>query len=311
MNRFPALTVPVLRVVVTLILVGLAVLACLGLWRRYEEDPWTRDGRVQADIVQVAPDVSGPVSRVFVHDDQQVAVGDPLFEIDRQRFELAVARAESALAVQQTQAAQARREMNRDRALGDLVAAEERERSTDKVERLADEIAQARVALNVARLDLKRSVVRAGVAGKIANFDMRPGDYAVAGHPAVAIVDSGSIRITGYFEETKLPRIHPGDRVRIRLMGERDAIDGHVASIAGGIEDRERQSSPNMLANVNPNFTWVRLAQRIPVRIAIDRVPAGQALIVGRTATVEVVPTRAAPAPTPSSSATPTTGAGQ
>ncbi|MET4897065.1 HlyD family secretion protein [Sphingomonadaceae bacterium jetA1] len=287
----------ILRVIVTLALVLLAVALCHALWLRYEEDPWTRDGRVQADIVQIAPDVAGPISRVFVKDNQQVSVGTPLFEIDQKRFMLAVARAKAALAAQETQAAQARRELARDRVLGELVAAEQREQSLDKLERLESAVAEARVALDSARLDLERSTVRSSVDGMVSNFDLRPGDYAVAGHAVLAIVDRTSLRITAYFEETKLPRVRVGDRVRARLMGEDRYIYGHVASIAGGIEDRERRAGANMLADVNPTFTWVRLAQRIPVRIAIDRVPRGMALIAGRTATVEVLPPPVAPAP--------------
>ncbi|WP_298808687.1 HlyD family secretion protein [uncultured Sphingomonas sp.] len=280
----------ILRVTVTLLLVVAAILLCHALWQRYEQAPWTRDGRVQADIVQIAPDVAGPIARVFVKDDQQVTVGTPLFEIDQKRFRLAVARAEAALAAQTTQAAQARRELARDRALGELVAAEQREQSLDKLERLESAVAEARVALDSARLDLQRSVVRSAVDGTVSNFDLRPGDYAVAGHAVLAIVDKASLRITAYFEETKLPRVHVGDPVRARLMGEQGYILGHVTSIASGIEDRERRAGANMLADVNPTFTWVRLAQRIPVRVAIDRVPRGLALIAGRTATVEVMP---------------------
>jgi len=101
-------------------------------------------------------------------------------------------------------------------------------------------------------------------------------------------VDSGSIHVDGYFEETKLPRIRAGDPARVRLMGERAQIGGHVESIAGGIADRERSDAPGQPANVNPTFAWVRLAQRVPVRIALDRVPEGMALVPGRTATVWV-----------------------
>lgn len=279
-----------LRVSITLAFVVAAAILCHALWRQYEEEPWTRDGRVQADIVQIAPDVAGPIARVFVKDDQRVTVGTPLFEIDQKRFRLAVARAQAALAAQTTQAAQARRELVRDRALGELVAAEQREQSLDKLERLESAVAEARVALDSARLDLQRSVVRSTVDGTVSNFDLRPGDYAVAGHAVLAIVDKASLRITAYFEETKLPHVRVGDPVRARLMGEQGYILGHVVSIASGIEDRERRAGANMLADVNPTFTWVRLAQRIPVRVAIDRVSSGLALIAGRTATVEVMP---------------------
>ena len=284
-----------LRVAVTLMVVALAGFAGQRLWAHYEQDPWTRDGRVRADVVQVAPDVSGLVTSVLVRDNQQVTVGTPLFEVDRPRYRLAVAQAQAAVAAQQVQLAQARREARRNQSLGDLVAGEVREQSMAKVAQLDASLAQARTALDTARLNLARTMVRASVAGTVTNLELRPGDYASAGHPEFAIIDRSSLHIIGYFEETKLPRIHVGDPVQIRLMGEKSTIAGHVQSIAGGIEDRDRNSGANLLANVNPTFSWVRLAQRIPVRITIDRLPAGIALVVGRTATVEILPP-AAPA---------------
>ncbi|GAA0674428.1 RND family efflux transporter MFP subunit [Sphingomonas insulae] len=285
------------RVVVTLVVVALALLAGRRLWAHYETEPWTRDGRVRADIVQVAPDVSGLVTDVLVRDNQPVAVGTPLFRVDRPRYRLAVAQAAAAVAEQAAQLAQARREAQRNRTLGDLVAGEVREQGDAKVAQLAAALDQARVALATARLNLSRTEVRASVAGTVSNLDLRPGDYATAGHPEFAIIDRGSLHIIGYFEETKLPRIRIGDPVRVRLMGEARDIVGHVQSIAGGIEDRDRSAGANLLANVNPTFSWVRLAQRIPVRVAIDRMPAGETLVVGRTATVEVMPrTAGAPA---------------
>ncbi|WP_066780266.1 HlyD family efflux transporter periplasmic adaptor subunit [Sphingomonas sp. CCH5-D11] len=286
----------VLRVLVTLSLVALAVIAAQRLWVHYEEEPWTRDGRVGADVVQVAPDVSGLVTTVFVSDNQVVAAGTPLFEVDRSRYRLAVDRAQAAIAAQRVELAQARSEARRDRSLGELVAGETREQNHSRVARLEASLAQAGVALSTARLDLARTIVRAGVAGTVTNLDLRPGDYATAGHPEFAIIDRGSLHVVGYFEETKLPRIHVGDPAHVRLMGEQAVILGHVQSVAGGIENRDSSEGANLLANVNPTFSWVRLAQRIPVRIAIDRMPTGTRLVVGRTATVEVVPRHAPPA---------------
>ncbi|WP_271300526.1 efflux RND transporter periplasmic adaptor subunit [Sphingomonas sp. CV7422] len=289
MTLHPSLRVT-LRIGVTLALVLLAVVAGRRLWDHYETEPWTRDGRVRADIVQVTPDVSGLVTEVLVRDNQPVAAGTPLFRVDRPRYRLAVAQAETAVAAQRVLLAQARREAQRNRTLGDLVAGEVREQGDAKVAQLATALSQAQIALATARLNLARTEVRASVAGTVSNLDLRPGDYATAGHPEFAIIDRGSLHIIGYFEETKLPRVHVGDPVRVRLMGDDQAITGHVQSIAGGIEDRDRSAGANLLANVNPTFSWVRLAQRIPVRVAIDRLPRGAMLVVGRTATVEVMP---------------------
>jgi multidrug resistance efflux pump len=279
----------ILRVLVTLAIVLAAYFVGEALWRHYETDPWTRDGRISADVVQVAPDVSGLVSEVLVHDNQQVRAGTPLFIIDRPRYQLAVQQAQAAMAAQRVLIAQAQREARRNRALGDLVPAEEREQGDAKVAQLRAELAKLQVQLETARLNLARTEVRSGVDGTITNFDLRPGDYATAGRPEFAIIDRKSIHAVGYFEETKLPRINPGDRVQVHLMGENRIIEGHVQSIASGIDDRDRSAGDKLLPNVNPTFNWVRLAQRVPVRITLDRVPAGLSLVVGRTATVNVI----------------------
>lgn len=286
-----------LRIGITLLVVAAALWVGTRLWDAYETEPWTRDGRVRADVVQVAPDVSGLVTQVLVHDNQQVTAGTPLFLVDRPRFELAVREARAALAAQQAQLAQARREVARNATLDDLVPAEQREQAAARVSTLAAGVAQARVALDKARLDLSRTAVVARVDGTISNLSLRPGDYASAGKPVFAIIDRRSIHIVGYFEETKLPRIHVGDPVEAVMMGTDTPIRGHVESIAGGIEDRDRTEGATLLPNVNPTFSWVRLAQRIPVRIAIDRVPAGVPLVSGRTTTVQVLPAVAATSP--------------
>jgi multidrug resistance efflux pump len=137
-------------------------------------------------------------------------------------------------------------------------------------------------------LNLARTTVRATVHGIVTNLDLHPGDYIAAGTQAMALVDTDSLRVEGYFEETKLGGIHLGDPVVVHLMGEPRALHGRVDSIAAGINDSERTNTSNLLPNVNPTFSWVRLAQRIPVRVKLGQVPAGISLIVGRTATVTV-----------------------
>jgi RND family efflux transporter MFP subunit len=277
------------RVAATLSLAVAAAAAGLHLWHHYRETPWTRDGRVRADLVQVAPDVSGLVDSVGVHDNQSVERGDVLFTIDRARHRLAVAQAQATVDGLRAQIEQGRREDRRNAALGDLVAAEVREQTTTRLDQLKASLLNATAALETARLNLARTEVTAPVSGWVTNLDLRPGAYATAGRPALVVVDRQSVHVLGYFEETKIARIRPGDPVHVRLLGETHELEGHVDSIAAGIEDRERQASPNMLANVNPTFNWVRLAQRIPVRIHLDRVPADTRLIMGRTATVEIV----------------------
>ena len=138
----------------------------------------------------------------------------------------------------------------------------------------------------MAALNLDRTEVRAPTDGYLSDVTIRVGDYVSPGRPVMALVDGASLRVEGYFEETKMPHLHVGQAVEVKLMGEDAPIRGHISSISPAIEDRERGPSATMLPNVNPTFSWVRLAQRIPVRIALDKVPHGLALIVGRTASV-------------------------
>jgi len=277
------------RMTLTLLLVLAAVLVAIWLWHRYERDPWTRDGHVRADIVRVTPDVSGLVTQVSVRDNQHVEPGDLLFVVDRPRFRLALGQAQAAIQSARATLNQARREAARDLALGDLVAKETHEQNVARVATAAAALAQAQSNRDQAALNLQRTLVRATVSGTITNLDLHPGDYVAAGQQALALVDDGSIRVEGYFEETKLPQIRIGQRARVLLMGDAAPMEGHVDGIAAGISDTERSNTGNLLPNVNPTFTWVRLAQRIPVRIKLDRVPAGTRLIAGRTATVTIL----------------------
>jgi len=276
------------RTLVTLAVVAAAVWAGLRLWDHYELEPWTRDGRVRANVVQIAPDVSGLVTAVPVEDNQSVAAGAMLFEVDRARYTLALRQAESALTATKVALTQAQRENARNVDLGNLISQELREQTATRVEAAQANVAQANVALDAARLNLERAQVRAPTAGLVTNLDMRTGSYAQAGRAALALVDAKSFYVEGYFEETKLPRIHVGDRVRVTPMGG-VRLDGTVESIAAGIADRDRSVGANLLPSVNPTFNWVRLAQRIPVRVKLDPLAAGTRLVAGETVTVQVV----------------------
>lgn len=277
------------RVGITLAVTAAAVYAGWQLWRHYEVEPWTRDGRVKAYVVQVAPDVTGLVTQVHVHDNQQVKAGEPLFEIDRARFDLALRQAEAAVEAAQAALAQALRENKRNTELNDLVSQETREQGQTRTDQARATLAQAIVNRDTAKLNLERTHIVASVDGVVTNLDLRVGGYASASRPVMAVVDRNSFYVEGYFEENKLPGIHLGDSVAVTLMGVRQPIEGHVESFAEGITDRDRSIGPNMLPNVNPTFNWVRLAQRIPVRVAIDRVPAEVRLVAGQTATVKVL----------------------
>jgi multidrug resistance efflux pump len=274
---------------VTLLVVASAVFGAHWLWVRYNRDPWTRDGRLRADVVLVSPDINGLVKSVAVKDGQKVRAGDTLFVIDRPRYQLALEQADAAIAADEAQLAQAQREARRNKALGDLATAEQSEETDAKALTIKAQLDGAKVARDTAQLNLDRTIIRSTVNGVVTNLELQPGDYATVGHQVMAVVNTDSLYADGYFEETKLPVIQVGDKAIVHLMGVDADLHGTVESIAAGIEDRERGSSGNELANINPTFSWVRLAQRIPVRIKLEGVPADVRLIAGRTATVSIL----------------------
>ncbi len=276
------------QILLTLIVV---VVAALVLWRivnYYMFAPWTRDGHVRADVIQVAPDVGGLITSVQVVDNQQVKQGQTLFVIDQARYALALRLAQAALEQREATLAQAKREYTRNRTLGNLVASETLEESRTRVEQGEAAAADAQVQVDTARLNLQRTTIVSPVDGYLNDRAPRVGEYVSAGRAVLSIVDMHSFRVDGYFEETKLHGIHIGQPVDIDVMGEPRMLRGHVQSIVAAIEDRDRTQSSNLLPNVNPAFSWVRLAQRIPVRVALDEVPDDFRMIAGRTATVSV-----------------------
>ena len=277
-----------LRLTVTVVMVALAFFGGRWLWIKYNRDPWTRDGRLRADVVEASPDINGLVTTIMIKEGQPVRIGDTLFIVDRDRYELALGQAEAAVAADEAQLAQAEREAKRNRGLDTLVTTEQSEETDSKVLALRAQLDGARVSRNIAKLNLTRTVIKATVNGIVTNLELQPGDYATVGRQVLAIVNTDSIYADGYFEETKLPAIQVGDRATVHLMGVDKDLGGTVESVAAGITDRERGASGNALANINPTFSWVRLAQRIPVRIRLDRPPAGVRLIAGRTVTVSI-----------------------
>ena len=276
------------RSAATLFLIALSVFVVMWMWNHYERSPWTRDGRVRADVVRVTPDIGGLVTSVAVRDNETVRVGELLFVIDRPRYTLALQQAEAAVTSARAVLAQAQREATRDVALGDLVATEEHEQNVAKVQTARAALDEALSARETARLNLRRTQVHASVNGRVTNLDLHPGDYVAAGQQAMALIDSDSLRVEGYFEETKLPLIRLGAPVKVHLMGEARDLRGVVESIAPGIDDKTRGNAGNLMPSIEPTFSWVRLAQRIPVRIRLTDVPRDVRLIAGRTATVTI-----------------------
>jgi RND family efflux transporter MFP subunit len=277
------------RALLTLFVVLVAIVAGWQLWSYYMLEPWTRDGRVRADVVTVAADVSGLISDVFVHDNEKVSRGQQLFRIDQRRFQYALDQAKADVASQQTNLDQTKRDLVRSKSLTNVAITQQQ---VEKAQQAAD-VAQAQLdaanaTLEVARLNLERSTVVAPVNGIVTNFDLLPGRYVNAGMAVFALIDSDTFRVEGYFEETKLRRIRVGEDATVKLIGDPRVLSGHVESIAYGIEDQNRSTSSDLLAFVNPTFNWVRLAQRIPVRIKLSDVPPDLLLVAGRTATVSI-----------------------
>ncbi|MDT8906861.1 MULTISPECIES: HlyD family secretion protein [Pseudomonas] len=277
------------RVAVTLSVVAVAIFAGFHLWQYYMLTPWTRDARIRADVVVIAPDVSGWVRELKAVDNQQVKAGDLLLSIDRERFEAAVEKARAVVQTRQQQLNLREHEASRRAALGpQAISAELRENAQINAGIARGELREAQAEAKVAELNLARSQVLAPRGGHITNLRLAEGNYVNAGQPVMALIDDSTFYVQAYFEETKLPRIRVGDPVKVWLMSAGHALEGHVESISRGITDRNTNPDTQLLAEVEPTFNWVRLAQRIPVRIKLDKVPEGVTLSAGMTASVQV-----------------------
>lgn len=276
--------------IVTAVLLVIALAVGRNLWVHYMDEPWTRDGRVRADIVNVAADVSGAVVSLPVADNQLVKKGDVLMRIDPAHYAVAVEQAEAAVAARRAEWQMRKQDAARRADMDSLVVSKESRENASQSATSAEALyRQAVAALDAAKLNLSRTTVVAPVDGYVTNLSVHRGDYATAGTPKLAIVDSHSFWVYGYFEETKLPRVRVGDAAEMKLMSG-GTLKGHVESIARGIYDRDNPQSRELVADVNPTFNWVRLAQRVPVRIHIDEVPADVLLAAGTTCTVVVTP---------------------
>jgi multidrug resistance efflux pump len=278
------------RVTLTLVVLTSAGVLGYDLARYYLYSPWTRDARVTADVITVAPDVSGYVTDVRVRNNQSVKKGDVLFVIDQERYRFALADAEATVAARLAAYEMLRQQFQRRAKL--TVSVVITEEALDNIRHQTDQAAaahkQATASRDIAALNLKRTEVHAAVNGFVTNLNLKQGDYAVQGKPAVALIDSDSYRVDAYFEETKVAQIRTGSPVDIRLMDGAATLHGRVDSIARGITDQDNRDGPQLLANVNPTFTWVRLAQRIPVRIHLTEVPPDVLISAGMTCTVVI-----------------------
>jgi len=277
-------------------LITLVVLVAAGalgwaMWDAYVGVPWTRDGTVRAYVVTMAPQIAGQIVELPVADNQFVHKGDLLMVIDPTNYRIAVSLADAAVQQAQANAQNAEREAKRRQELTTLaVTVEEKQTYATSAVAAQAQYQQAVANLDQARVNLQRTEIRSPVNGWVTNLLTQLGDYANVGENVISLVDADSFWIDGYFEETNLEPIQVGDPASIKLMGYSQIVRGHVGSIARGINVANAQPNGQGLATVNPIFTWVRLAQRIPVRVHIDEVPEGVVLAAGMTATVQIDP---------------------
>jgi multidrug resistance efflux pump len=277
---------------ITLGTVAVAAFLAWATWQIYMGTPWTRDGTVRAYVVTMAPEVAGRIVKVAVADNQFVHKGEVLFEIDPADYRIALEQAQAQAQRDGAALAYARENENRKASL-----AKEGWASTDIYQQTTSTLHQSegivaldKAAIAKAQLDLGRTVIRSPVNGYVTNLLTQLGDYATVGQKLISVVDTDSFWVDGYFEETSLGRIHEGDQATVKLMGYSQLVRGHVGGVARGINIPNAQPDQAGLASVNPIFTWVRLAQRVPVRIHIDQVPDGVRLVAGMTATVQIDP---------------------
>jgi multidrug resistance efflux pump len=280
----------VLRYVATGVLVVAALLAARHGWRIYMTSPWTRDGMVRVQVANVAPQISGQIVEVRTYDNQQVHKGDVLYVIEKFDFEVALDNAKATILNREADLAVKRAQNARRAALTTLSTSIEEKQVFDGNAKMAEAaLASAKAGFSQAEINLQRTEVRSPVDGYVTNLLMRVGDFARAGTPNLAVIDEHSYWIDAYFEETKLANIHVGDPVEATLLSFQAPISGRIESITGGISAANAANSTQGLPNVDPIFTWVRLAQRIPVRIKIEQIPPGVALVAGMTCSVSVV----------------------
>jgi len=280
-----------LRYLVTLGAIAVAGYTLSVMFEEYLFHPWTRDGHVRAQVVKITPRISGPIVELPISDNQLVHKGDLLFKIDPRTYALAVEQAEAKLKQAQASALVSLDQATRARDLHtrDKGAISEqslvRKENNLLVSNADVEVAEAN--LHATQLDLEFTEVRAPVDGYVTNLKLRYGTQTVANQPALALIDSNSFWVYGFFKETQIRNVRPGNKTVIKLMTYPDQpLDGIVESTGWGISQQDGQSDADLLPTINPTFDWIRLAQRIPVRIRLTRIPEDVELRVGTTASV-------------------------
>ncbi|MCP1437143.1 RND family efflux transporter MFP subunit [Erwinia persicina] len=275
----------------TLIFFAAALCAGWWLWNFYMQSPWTRDGKVRAELVNITPQVSGRIETLLVKDNQFVTKGTPLLTLDAEPYRIAVLNAEAQLTKAQADLLKAQHESRRRQSLPrNVISAEDLDAAELNAKSLAAAAKAAQAQLEQARWNLTQTQIAAPTDGWISNLVVRPGNYATSGTPVFALVDSHSFYVMGYFEETKLRHIRPGYRATVRLYSDNRVLHGEVESIGRAIYDQSVESDSSLIPDIKPNVPWVRLAQRVPVRIRLAAWPKDLPLVAGTTCTITVAP---------------------
>ncbi|CCK17083.1 Fusaric acid resistance protein fusE [Cronobacter universalis NCTC 9529] len=268
------LTTKITRTAITVVLVVLAFIAIFRAWSFYTESPWTRDARFSADVVAIAPDVAGLITSVDVHDNQLVKKDQVLFTIDQPRYQKALEEAEADVAYYQALANEKRREAGRRNKLGvQAMSREEIDQANNVLQTVLHQLAKAEATRDLAKLDLQRTVIRAPADGWVTNLNVYTGEFITRGSTAVALVKQNSFYVQAYMEETKLEGVRPGFRVEITPLGSNNVLHGTVDSVSAGVTNASSTRDDKGMATVDSNLEWVRLAQRVPVRIRLDKQP--------------------------------------
>ena len=282
------------RYLITLLLVVAASSVVYNYYQSYSSNPWTRDGQVSAYIVSITPRVTGQIIKIHVDDNSQVSKGDLLFEIDpsiyRSAYNKALATQKQALALLAKAKNEEQRAANLEKRTPGAVPVLTLNNLSNTVETSSANVQVAKANVEEAHLNLEFTKVYAPTNGYITNFNLRVGSQVVANSPVVALIDEDSFWIEGYFKETDLVGVNPQDKAFVTLMMHNKVLlKGHIKSIGFGIAKQDGSTGNDLLPNVNPNFQWIRLAQRIPIKVKLDNVPEDLQLRVGMTASIKII----------------------
>jgi p-hydroxybenzoic acid efflux pump subunit AaeA len=283
-----ALIRKIARYAITILLVIIAVVIIFRAWVFYTESPWTRDARFAADVVAISPDVTGLITEVPVHDNQLVKKGDTLFVVDLPRYQKALDQAQADVEYYQALVSEKRREAGRRNQLGTSAMSREAiEQSNNDLQTSEHQLAKSVATRDLAKIDLERTTVKAPSDGWVTNLNVYQGEFITRGSVAVALVQQHSFYVLAYLEETKLHGVEKGFRAEVTPLGSNIVLRGTVDSVAAGVTNSSSSVDSKGMATVDSNLEWVRLAQRVPVRIRLDQQP-GNRFPAGTTATVVI-----------------------